>query len=94
MFLTKTILTLAASGALFGANPVQIQPTQTAQQQNQTDTQPVQNVTTTPVQQSSAGTTTTTQTASTLSAFEQQVVDFTNKNGQKMACQPLKWILP
>lgn len=90
MFLTKTILTLAASGALFGANPVQIQPTQTAQQPTQTVTQPVQNVTTTPVQQSSAGTTTTTQTASTLSAFEQQVVDLTNQERAKNGLPALK----
>jgi uncharacterized YkwD family protein len=90
MFLSKIILTLAASGALFGANPVQIQPTQTAQQPTQTVTQPVQNVTTNPVQPLSTGTTNTIQTASTLSAFEQKVVDLTNQERAKNGLPALK----
>ncbi|PLS02442.1 CAP domain-containing protein [Neobacillus cucumis] len=138
MLLSKTILTLAASGALFGANPTlnqahsstapvqqktyttqgtnvnsdeinrmveaylskmesnsqsnvnQTQPAQPTQEPTKAVTQPEQSVNTKPVQQSTAGTTNTTQTSSTLSAFEQKVVDLTNQERAKNGLPALK----
>jgi uncharacterized YkwD family protein len=143
MFLSKAILTLAASGALFGTTPAvnqapasaapvqgkvfavqnanahademnrmiesylnkikentqtavtQKQPTQTlpgktVQQPTRAATQPSQTAASEPVQQSTAGTASAKQTTSSLSAFEQQVVDLTNKERAKNGLPALK----
>ncbi|MEH7115961.1 CAP domain-containing protein [Neobacillus vireti] len=66
------------------------EPTQTVQQPTHAVTQPAQTVSTKPVQQTTAGTTKTTQTTSTLSAFEQKVVDLTNQERAKNGLQALK----